>query len=101
VRFARSAKVLRLWCDAQSSQTFVRSSGAPTVFQFDDVVDEHATLNATASVHLTTSTCFTSDTIAQRDPCRRRVERFRDLGRQGPPCADPPARRAAAALVIP
>ena len=32
VRLARSATVLRLWCDAQSSRTFVRSSGAPPSF---------------------------------------------------------------------
>jgi len=29
VRFARSTAVLRPWCDAQSSQTFLRSSGVP------------------------------------------------------------------------
>jgi hypothetical protein len=53
------------------------------VFQFDDVVDDHAALDAATTWHLTSSTCFTSNTIAQRDPCRRRVERVRHLRRQG------------------
>jgi hypothetical protein len=53
-----------------------------SVFQLDDVVDDHAALDTATTWHLTSSTCFTSNTIAQRDPCRRRVERFRDLGRQ-------------------
>ena len=52
-----------------------------SVFQLDDVIDDHAALDTTATWHLTSSTCFASNTIAQRDPCRRRVERVRDFGR--------------------
>jgi hypothetical protein len=52
------------------------------VFQLDDVVDDHAALNTPTTCHLASSTCFASHTIAQRDPCRRRVKRVCDLRRQ-------------------
>jgi len=54
-----------------------------SIFQLDDVIDDHAPLGATATRRLASSTCFTSNTIAQRDPCWRRVEPVRHLGRQG------------------
>jgi len=53
-----------------------------TVVQFNNVIDEHASLGTTAIRRLASSTCFASNTIAQSDPCRRRVERVRHLGRQ-------------------
>ena len=53
------------------------------VFQLDDVVNDHAALDTATTWHLTSSTCFASHTVAQRDPSGRRVERVCDLRRQG------------------
>ncbi len=53
-----------------------------TVLQLNDVIDEHASLGATATRCLASATCFAPNTVAQRDPCRRRVEPVRHLGRQ-------------------
>jgi hypothetical protein len=50
-----------------------------SVFQLHDVIDDHASLDATTTWYFASSTCFASNTIAQRDPSGRRVERVRDL----------------------
>jgi hypothetical protein len=47
------------------------------------VIDEHASLGASAARRLASSTCFASNTIAQNDPCGRRVEPVGHLGWQG------------------
>lgn len=53
-----------------------------SVFQLDDVIDEHASLSATTARRLASSACFASHSIAQRYPWWRRVEPVRHLGRQ-------------------
>ena len=45
-----------------------------SVFQLDDVIDEHASLSATTARRLASSACFASHSIAQRYPWWRRVE---------------------------
>ena len=53
-----------------------------SVLQLNDVIDEHAPLGPPTALGLAPSIGLTSNSVAQRDPFRRGVERLGDLGRQ-------------------
>src|SRR5262249_4842626 len=54
-----------------------------TVLQLNAVIDVHSRLCTVAAWRLPTSACFPPNAITTPDPLWGRVERVRDLGRQG------------------